>query len=333
MDEVRSVLASGILVGGERIETFEDAFSRRMGTLGSRAVSSGTAALHLALLALAVGPGDEVVIPGYVCSAPLHAVRYTGAEPVLADVHPETGISGSEEIDRVITKKTRAVIAVHLFGRAAPMDEITSLGIPVIEDAAQAVGGVYGSRPLGSWGDASVFSFYATKVITTGHGGMVSSGSRDILSVVEDLREYDKREDDRLRYNYSMTEVAAAIGGVQLERLDEFLMRRRKIASFFREEFEKVGAMLPPTAPAGEDIHYRFIIKAPKKAAETIDRLTGLGISARRPVFSPLYSYTGSQVLPGVKRAFDEDVSIPIYPALTDTEVEKISEAVRKVLE
>jgi perosamine synthetase len=193
------------------------------------------------------------------------------------------------------------------------------------------VGGLHKGRPIGSLGAVSVFSFYATKVMTTGHGGMVSSRDAGLLGDVRDLIHYDQREDEKLRYNYQMTSFQAALGLSQLGRLDEFISRRKKIADFYRGEFQHAGIETPPPAPPGEDIHFRFIIKVPGRAKDVIDRLSDLGVRAMRPVFKPLYFYTGDDELPGTKRAYEEDVSIPIYPALSDSEVERISDAVKVV--
>ncbi len=158
----RSVM-TGKLAFGPEVSAFEAAVAQRVGCAYSCAVSSGTAAIHLALAALGVGPGDEVILPAYVCAAPLYAVRYVGARPVLADVDPEAGISTAHHIKSAMTRRTRAIIAVHLFGRAAPIDEIVALGVPVIEDCAQSLGGSYRRRPLGSRGTVSVFSFLRHK--------------------------------------------------------------------------------------------------------------------------------------------------------------------------
>ena len=326
-----AAIRSGMLVDGRAVSDFEEAFSNRIETSDSVAVSSGTAALHLSLIALGLGPRDEVVIPAYVCTAPLNAVRYVGARPVLSDVEPQAGISGAEEINRAITPRTRAVICVHLFGRSAPIDDISSLGVDVIEDSVQAVGGLYKGCPIGSFGTVSVFSFYATKVMTTGHGGMVSSKDEDLMDKVRDLIHYDQREDKKLRYNYQMTSFQAALGLSQLGWLDEFLSRRKKIAQYYHEEFQRAGIDMPAPAPMEEDIHYRFIIKAPGRVKDVIDRLSDLGVRAMRPVFLPLYFYTGDEELVGTKKAYEEDVSIPIYPALTDSDVERISDAVKAV--
>jgi perosamine synthetase len=326
----RSVV-SRTLVGGDAVSGFEAAVARRAGTAHGCAVGSGTAALHLALMSLGVGPGDEVVLPAYVCAAPLYAVRYVGARAVLADVNPETGISEAGHIRAVLSRRTRAVIAVHLFGRAAPVDDIVSLGVPVLEDCAQSLGGTYRNRPLGSWGAASVFSFYATKVITTGLGGMVCSGDAELIGRVRDLIRYDERTDGGTAYPFGMAAPQAALGTSQMERIDDFLRRRRAIHDFYRETFLAADVELAPPAPTGEDIHYRFVVRTDRGTEEVIGALAGLGVTARRPVFRPLFFYEGTGELPGTGRAYDRNVSIPLYPALTDGQARRVAGAVVRV--
>jgi perosamine synthetase len=327
----QSVL-SATLVDGPVVTAFEQAVARRAGTAHGCAVSSGTAALHLALAALGVGPGDEVILPAYVCAAPLYAVRYVGGKAVLADVDPETGLSAARHIRAVLTKRTKAIIAVHLFGRSAPMDDIVGLGVPVIEDCAQSLGGSYRGNPLGSWGVASVFSFYATKVITTGFGGMVSSDDAGLINRVRDLIRYDERSDGSTAYAYGMTSFQAALGVSQMLRLDGLLQRRRAIHDSYREAFSRAGIELSPLALPGEDIHYRFVVKTDDPVDRVISRLQERGICARRPVFMPLSAYEGIGELPGAKRAHARDVSIPLYPALTDGQMRRVIDAVVTVM-
>ncbi len=333
-DDARAVaqsVMSRTLVGGGAVSTFEAAVARRAGAAHGCAVSSGTAALHLALTALGVGPGDEVVLPAYVCAAPLYAVRYAGATPVLADVDPETGLSQAHHVRAVLSRRTKVVVAVHLFGRAAPVDDIVSLGVPVLEDCAQSLGGVYRGKPLGSWGAASAFSFYATKVITTGLGGMVCSDDADLIGRVRDLIRYDERTDDHTAYACGMTSFQAALGNSQMARIDDFLKRRLAIHDFYRETFLSAGIELAPPAGPGEDIHYRFVVKTDRGTETIIAALAGLGITARRPVFRPLYAYEAAGELPGTRRAYDRDVSIPLYPALTAPQMRRVAKAVVRV--
>jgi perosamine synthetase len=333
------VIRSGMLTVGEMRAGFERAFEKRIDIPfgGAVSVDSGTAAIHLALLALGVRPKDRVILPAYLCAAPLYAIRYVGAEPLFADVNPKTAIAGESEFAsalKLIKEKgdRQIIITVHPFGRSAPVDKIASLGLPVIEDCAQAVGGSLNGRPLGGFGDVSAFSFYATKVMTTGRGGMVCSKKIEIANEVRDLIKYDESEDGKVRFNYSMTEFQAALGKNQLERLETFVLRRKEIAGFYRDEFDRAKILMPLPAPPGEDIHYRFIIKAPNRVDEIIKKLEDDGIAARRPIFKPLYFYTGGSELPGTKRAYEENISIPIYPTLTDDEVERVAAVVINVM-
>jgi dTDP-4-amino-4,6-dideoxygalactose transaminase len=281
---------------------------------------------------LGVAPGDEVILPAYVCTSPLMAVRYTGATPVLCDVDPHSGLMTAEHVRSVLTKKTRAVIVVHLLGRTVPMDDIMTLskqhGLFVVEDCAQALGAVYRGKPAGGWGDVSVFSFYATKVITSGQGGMLASPRPEITDAARDLIHYDQRDDGRLRFNYRMSDIQAALGLSQLSRLDRFLDRRRIVADTYRRACREAGIDPPPERPEGEDIHYRFVVKTDGvDPGVVIDRFNDLGIHARRPVFAPLYHYTKGDPLPGAASAYARDVSIPIYPSLSDESILKITQA------
>jgi len=331
IEAVARQIESGILADGDMLLQFEASFSKKIGVRGGVATNSGTAALHLALLSLGVKSGDEVILPGYVCVSPLLAIRYTGATPIIADIDHETGNVSIDDVAEKISPKTKAIIAVHLFGRSAHIDALTSFGVDVIEDCAHSVGALFNGRPLGSWGRVSVFSFYATKVMTTGHGGMTASEDGSILDAVRDLSSYDGREDGKIRYNYRMTAFQASLGLSQLVRLDHFIERRRTIASYYRDEFNNHGITLPPQAPEEQNIYYRFIVKARGGAENLLARLESLGICAARPIFRPLTRHTGGDPLPGVERAYSEDISIPIYPALTDREVEKIAKTVVKV--
>ncbi|MDP3286082.1 MAG: DegT/DnrJ/EryC1/StrS aminotransferase family protein, partial [Desulfobacterales bacterium] len=207
---VVSVLQSGQLAQGEQVLYFEKALALLIGVVGAVAVSSGTAALHLALLALEIGEDDEVVIPSFVCPALLNAIRYVRAVPVLADINPETFNMDVRDLRKRLTGKTKAIIVPHIFGLPADIREIVSLGVPVIEDCAQSLGSRYEGSPAGSFGALSVFSFYATKVICTGEGGMIASGDSQLLGKIRDLRDYDEKDDGRLRYNYKLTDLQAA---------------------------------------------------------------------------------------------------------------------------
>lgn len=326
---VLNVLQAGRLVQGEQVAGFEADLSAVIGVSHAAAVSSGTAALHLALVALGAGDGDEVICPSYVCSALLHAVRHARATPVLAEIDEETFNIDARDVKKRITAKTKAIIVPHLFGLPADVAEITSLGIPVIEDCAQSLGSRFRDRFTGSFGVISIFSFYATKVIAAGEGGMLLSSDSGLIEKIRDLRDYDEREDDVLRYNYKMTDMQAALGRSQLRKIDGFIKRRREIAGHYDLILKKAGIPIPVTPPEREHIYYRYVILLDQ--AETfIEAMNRSGVACRRPVFKPLHRYldlSGYRVTDDVwKRA----VSIPIYPSLTYRELVDITDCIRK---
>ena len=183
---VAEVIRSGHIVEGEVVQRFEKNFAEKMGVQDAAAVSSGTAALHLTLLAMGIGPDDEVIIPSYVCTALFHAVQYVGAISVPAEIDPKTYNIDPDDVQKRITTRTKAIIVPHMFGLAANLDRLLNLDVPVIEDCAQAVGGTYHQKPLGTFGQASIFSFYATKMMATGEGGMVTSNSAEIIDCIRD---------------------------------------------------------------------------------------------------------------------------------------------------
>ena len=249
------------------------------------ATSSGTAALHLILLAMGVGPDDEVIIPSYVCTALLNAVLYVRARPVLAEIDPLTFNIDPDDVQKRLTTRTKAIIVPHMFGLVANLDKLMKLDVPIIEDCAQAVGGTYHKKPLGSIGDAAIFSFYATKVMATGEGGMVTSNSTEILERIRDLKTYDGKEADTVRYNYKMTDVQAALGEVQLTRLEDFIEQRRKIGRHYFKSLNSLNIKLPEEN--SNHIYYRFVVGLNSDCELLIQKLYRKGIGCARPVFLP----------------------------------------------
>lgn len=328
---VASVLQSGQIAQGEQVLCFENDLASLIGVAGAVAVSSGTAALHLALLALEIGEDDEVVIPSFVCPALLNAIRYVRAVPVLADINPETFNMDVPDLRKRLTEKTKAVIIPHIFGLPADIREIVSLGVPVIEDCAQSLGSRYESLPTGSFGALSVFSFYATKVICTGEGGMIASNDSRLLQKIRDLRDYDEKDDSRLRYNYKLTDLQAALGLAQLRKLPALLGRRRAIAGQYHEFFREHLFSVPVCPSDREHIYYRYIIRT-KHFSKLLDAGLDAGIAYRRPVFKPLHHYLGITGYPQTDAAFLGTVSIPIYPSLSDTEVKTILNHLQSIL-
>jgi perosamine synthetase len=323
---VSNVISSGYVAEGVIVQEFEQSFADYLNIGHAVAANSGTSALHLTLLALDVGPGDEVIIPSYVCCALLNAVNYTGATPVLADICPDTYNLDAADVIKRINDRTRAIIVPHLFGLPADLDSLLALGVPLIEDCAQAVGSEYAQRPVGTFGVAAIFSFYATKVITTGEGGMVVSNAKDIADRIRDLKTYDQKDDYRIRFNYKMTDIQAALGLAQLERLDTFIRRRRDIAGHFARSFKNLGLSLPPDGSG--HIYFRYVLGLKTDALSWMQVLARKGIGSDRPVFWPLNRQMDRKGCPASEKAWKNSLSIPIYPSLTDGEVTKVIDAV-----
>jgi perosamine synthetase len=330
---VVSVLKSGQLSQGPKVREFEKKLALLIGKKEAVAVSSGSAALHLALLALDIKEGDEIIIPSFVCSAVLNAVNYTGATPVLVDIDPLTFNISVEAAKRAVTRKTRAIIVPHMFGCPAEIDKLSELGIPLIEDCAQSIGANFKGQRAGSFGLLSVFSFYATKVIAAAEGGMVLSDSEDLVSRIKDLREYDNRDDYILRYNYKMTDIQAALGLRQLLSLEKFIDRRREIASRYFQEFKNCSFSLPVWKEGRDHIYYRFVIKTKDSASEYLEKFQQKKVMCRRPVYIPLHVYLNLSGFPHTLEAWQQTISIPLYPSLREEEIEKIIAIVKEIFQ
>lgn len=319
---VAEVLRSGQIAQGELTRRFEQEVACFLGVRDGVATSSGTAALHLALLALGVGPGDEVVLPSYTCVALLQAVRYVGATPKLVDLEPGGYNLSVEEVRRAVTRRTRAILVPHMFGFPADIEGICRLGVPVIEDIAQALGATVESRPVGSFGDVAICSFYATKVITTGEGGMVLSNSDLLLRRAREMRDYDGRRRLRVRFNYKLTDFQAALGLSQVRKLPALLDRRRRLAARYAERIQVLGLQPPVVRPGTNPIFYRYVVAVPD-AARAREALQAYGVETSPPVFWPLHRYLGVPGFPRTEQAYRTALSIPLYPSLQEEEVNR----------
>ena len=253
-------LSTWISSTGEYIGKFEGAFAARCEVKHGVAVSNGTVAIHLALLALGIGPGHEVIVPDFTFAATINTVVMAGATPVIVDVDPETWCMSPEALSKAITRSTRAIIPVHVFGRPAPMTEICRVasdhGLYVIEDCAEAHGAAYDGKPVGSFSDVATFSFFANKIITTGEGGMCLTNSPLLAERMRILRDHGMRPERRywheeVGYNYRMTNLQAAIGCAQLSRLTAILAQRQAVQDLYAERFAGLaGVKMPPKLPA-----------------------------------------------------------------------------------
>ncbi len=323
---VSDVISSGYVAEGAVVQAFENSFAGYLNIEHAVATNSGSSALHLALLALEIGPGDEVIIPSFVCSALLNAVQYTGATPIPADIGPDTYNLDPADVKKCLSSRTRAMIVPHLFGLPADLDALSSLGVPLIEDCAQAVGSAFDRNPVGTFGVAAIFSFYATKVMTTGEGGMVVSNSTDIAARVRELKTYDQKADYRVRFNYKMTDIQAALGLTQLGRLETFVRRRRAIAEQFTRSFKSLDLGLPVDDPGR--IFFRYVLDLEMDSLPWIHALARAGIGCDRPVYLPLHRQLKARSCPVSEKAWQNALSVPIYPSLTDKEVSRIIDAV-----
>jgi perosamine synthetase len=325
---VDQVLRSGHLAQGNVVRAFEDDMAALLGLPDGVATSSGTAALHLALLALGVGPGAEVLIPSYTCVALLHAVHLTGATPRIVDSEPDGVNMWAADAARQVSPITGAIILPHMFGTVGPLEALRTLGVPIIENCAQALGATTHGVPAGSLGDVTVLSFYATKVITTGEGGMLLSRSEGLLADAQDLRDYDNRAEYRLRFNYKMTDVQAALGRSQLSKLSRFVSRRQAIADAYHAALDGVAPAY--TVGRAGDMYYRYVIRVPDPDA-FIRSASMQGVECKRPVFRPLHELLQVQSCPHAARTFRHAVSLPLYPSLSDDGARTISRLASRI--
>jgi len=330
--EVQRVLLSGQLAQDGEVARFESRMASYVGVRGAVAVSSGSAALHLGLLALGAGPGDEVIVPSYVCPAVLNAVLHAGASPVVADIEPATFNLSADDARRRITPRTRAVIVPHMFGTPADLDALGSLGVPVVEDLAMSLGSRWRGKRTGGYGSLAVCSFYATKMMATGEGGMVLGSDETLLAEVRDLRAMDEKEQFRVRYNCKMTDLQAALGLSQLRKLAGFIARRREIADLYGDALRGLGLPAPSAPADGEPVWYRYVLTLDGDAGPFIEEMRRRGVECRRPVFKPLHRYLGLSGYETSEEAWRRAVSIPLYPALTAAEIETVVKALRLVL-
>jgi dTDP-4-amino-4,6-dideoxygalactose transaminase len=330
-ERVARVVRSGRLAQGPEVAAFERELAARLGVPDAAAVASGTVALELALGALGVGAGDEVLIPTYVCDALHHAVRRAGATPVLVDADPATHSLSAKDALARRTRRTRAVIVPHAFGLAADLEPFQALEVPVIEDCAQALGAeLEGGRPAGSGGTLAVGSFYATKMIAAGEGGVVA-GAAALVARAREARDYDERETLAPRTNAKLTDMAAALARGQLARLDAFVARRRALAARYRALLAGAPARLP-AEHGPRHVYHRFVLGLDRDPAVVAEALAARGVAARRPVFRPVHRALGLGGYPEADRLWAESLSIPCYPALTDDEAEHVARALRTVL-
>lgn len=340
-DAVWEVMRSGLLAQGERVRELEERFAAMVGVRHAVAVSSGTAALHLALLGHGIGSGDEVITVPFTFIASANSILYTGARPAFVDVSPDDYCIAVDQVEAAITPRTRAIMPVSLFGQPADLPALDGIaerhGLILVEDAAQSHAARIGDRASGSWG-TGCFSFYPTKNMTTGEGGMVTTDDAGVADRVRLLREHGMREryhHESLGYNFRMTDINAAIGLAQLAKLPALTARRRAIAA--RYDAELRGVAVPRVRAGVTHVYHQYTLRVPRRdefAARLAERGVGTGIYYPIPVhrqaaFEPL-GY-GAQSYPVSERLAGEVLSIPVHASLTDDEVATVIAAVNAV--
>lgn len=337
---VSEVMASGIIAEGKRVAEFENAFAEYIGTEHAIAVNSGTAALHAALMAHGIGKGDEVITTSFSFIATANSIMYTGARPVFVDIEPETFNINTDLIEDSITKNTKALMPVHLYGHSAEMKHINDIAedhdLIIIEDACQAHGATYHGKKVGSFGTGA-FSFYPTKNMTTGEGGIITTNDSEVARKARMIRAHGSQErylHEMLGYNFRMTDIAAVIGLVQLKKVDGFNLKRQKNAQLLSEGLKDVSGVTIPTVRKGcEHMFHQYTIRVNKRD-ELITTLNqngiGTGVYYPRPIhMQPTYIGTGYNYdLPICEKTATEVISLPVHPGVSDNDVKHIIKTV-----
>lgn len=343
---LKAVRSSWISSSGEFIERFENGLASYIGTKHGVATPSGTTALHLAFEALGIGAGDEVITPDLTFIASTNSIIYSRATPILSDIDRESWGLDVEKVRQKVTKKTKAVLAVHLYGNPCRIKELRELcdekGIYLVEDCAEALGAEYGGRKVGTFGEISCFSFYGNKTITTGEGGMALTDSDELSGRMLQLRNHGQGKKryyyDFIGFNYRMTNIAAAIGVAQLSKLENILQKKKKIVEHYQKELN--GVIELQRSPAfGKSTFWLFSVLA-KDAAERnslIEHLHNKGIDTRE-FFAPAHLmpklYAGS-ISKSDNYAVSTEISerginLPSYPELTDGEVKQVTDSIKE---
>ncbi len=344
---VGDVLASGMLTQGESVKRFEEEFSKYLGVKNSIAVSNGTIALDLALKALDLKPGDEVVSPAFTFIATANCILYQGLKPVFADVDPKTFNIDPESLNEKITPKTRAVVGVHLYGQPFDLKAIQQIcddkDLVLIEDCAQAHGAKFGGKKVGSFG-VGCFSFYPTKNMTTGEGGMITTNDDSIATRLRLLRNHGdmgKYNHVILGYNYRMMNLQAAIGLVQLGRLEDFTLKRIKNAEFLTRNIKLNGITTPHKAANVRHVYHQYVVRVeddfPASREKLMDYLQEKGIGSAvhypKPIYEqPLYREMERDWprCPVAEDVSQRVLSLPVHPSLKQGDLEYIASEISR---
>lgn len=343
------VLTSG-LGTGPKVREFEKSFAEFAEAKHAVAVNNGTAALHMSLLAAGVSTGDEVIVPSFTFTATAETVVLAGAKPVFVDINPSTYCIDPEKVERSITEKTKVIVPVDLYGFPADMEALREIadehGLVVIEDAAQAHGAVYKGRPPGYFADVACWSFYGSKNMTTGEGGMVTTNSDELAERLRCIRSHGEREkytSVMLGHNYRMPEIEAAIGCVQLRKLPAFLEKRRRNAEQLNRRLLQNGKLqLPFESQSHRHSWYLYTVRLKRADANGRDQLVeglnerGIGAAVYYPTpvhLMPYYRRFCGYRLPETEKASRQVFSLPIHPGVSSEQIDYIADSVLELLE
>jgi perosamine synthetase len=340
---VLEVLDSGMLAQGTRTAQLEEQFAEICGTKHAVATSSGTTALHLALLANGIGEGDEVITSPFTFIASVNSILFVGARPVFADIEEDTFNIDPARLEEKITPKTRAVMPVYLYGQMCDMDAIMKIAaehdLTIIEDAAQAIGAKYKGKSAGSYGTAA-FSLYATKNVMSGEGGMITTNNEEVAEQCRMLRNHGMKRryyHDMLGYNFRMSDIHAAIGLAQISRIEELTELRKMNAEYFSESLTSV--VTPKTQPDVEHVWHQYTVRfdggRDRDQAADILREKGVGTGVFYPVPAHMQGYireiVGDVSLPITEKMAEEVLSLPVHPQLSEADREKIVNEVNQL--
>jgi dTDP-4-amino-4,6-dideoxygalactose transaminase len=345
LDAVERVLASSRFVLGPEGQALETELAALAGVRHGVGLGSGTDALRLALTAVGVGPGDEVVTPAFSFVASASTIVMAGAQPVFVDIDPATFALDPDALEAALTRRTRAIVVVHLYGHPGPIDRIAEIarrrGVPLVEDAAQAIGATWDGRPIGGWGDVACLSFYPTKNLgACGDGGMLLTNRDDVAEHVRRLRHHGdtgRYHHVELGYCSRLDEIQAAMLRVKLRRLEAWNATRRQLAARYRALMAGLPLGLPIEHPRAQAIYHQFVVRHPQRDA--LARMLadlGVGTMVHYPLpvpGQPLFGLDGEKRWPQAWRAAREVLSLPCYPEMTDAEIDGVAAAVRTALD
>jgi dTDP-4-amino-4,6-dideoxygalactose transaminase len=336
-EEVKSALKcmiSDYIAPGNLVKEFELNLGNYLGTPYVKALSSGTLAFYTILKLLGIKKDDEIILSSYLPHILLNPIHYLEAKPVLVDIEEKGFAPRMSEIRKKITPNTKAILITHLFGIPIEIDEYKEFGVPIIENAAQALGATFGEQKCGTMGDYAFFSFYASKMISTGGmGGAIALKDPSLYEKLGYLISREDRTDYQTSYPFLLSDVQAAMGISQLKNLDTFVDKRKQIASYYSVELKKAGKVTPDEYMDRTPCFFRYLIQSSLPIEESLGFFKKYNIEAKRPIFKPLHRYLGldHKQFPQTEKAFYETVSLPIYPTLKKTEADNVLKVACKI--